>query len=108
MESEEVPELTNGEFEKFFKKEGLLFIDFFGEWCMPCVMMGPVIEDLAEEFKEEVSFAKVNIDDSPEIAQKFDVSVVPTFIILREGKVLEIISGSRTQEELGDLIKKHL
>ena len=103
-----VSELTNGEFEKFSKGEGLLFFDFFADWCMPCVMMGPIVDDLAEEFDGKVKFGKVNIDDNHEITEKIGVSSVPTFVLMKDGEVLEKISGAMSQEELGEFVKKYL
>ena len=102
-----VPELTNSEFENF-TKEGTVLIDFFAEWCMPCVMMGPVIEELIEEFKEKVKFGKVNIEDNSELASKFNVSSIPNFVLFKDGKVVEQIIGSMTQEELGNVVKENL
>ena len=59
MDNDKVPELTNGEFENFIK-EGVVLVDFFAEWCMPCVMMGPVIDELSEKFKGKVSGKEVS------------------------------------------------
>jgi thioredoxin 1 len=101
-----VPELTNGEFSTF-TKEGLVFVDFFAEWCMPCVMMGPIVEDLSEEFKDKVKFGKINIDDYGEAADKYDVSSIPTFILFKDGEPIERVTGAMNQEDLSDLIKKH-
>jgi thioredoxin 1 len=103
-----VSELTNGEFEKFSKEEGLLFIDFFTDWCMPCVMMGPIVDDLAEQFQGKVKFGKVNVEDNPEVSSKFEISSVPTFVILKDGQVLQKFSGAMSQEELEEIIKKNL
>jgi thioredoxin 1 len=103
-----VSELTNGEFESFSKDEGLLFIDFFADWCMPCVMMGPIVDDLATDFEDKVKFGKVNIDDNPEITAKFEISSVPTFVLMKEGTILEKISGALTQEELKEIIEKNI
>jgi len=103
-----VSELTNGEFESFSKESGLLFVDFFADWCMPCVMMGPIIDDLAEEFKDKIKFAKVNIEDNRDVASKFEISSIPTFVILKEGEVLDKFSGAMGQEELEEKIKKYL
>jgi thioredoxin 1 len=102
-----VPELTNGEFDLFIK-EGLVLIDFFAEWCMPCMMMGPIIEDLNEEFSEKVKFGKINIDDNSDLAQKYGVQSIPYFILFKDGKIIKEISGAITQQELGEKIKEHL
>ena len=70
-------ELTNGKFEDFIK-EGLVLVDFFADWCMPCVMMGPIIDDISEKFK-----GKVNVGDNVELAQRYDISSVPNFLIFK-------------------------
>ena len=102
-----VPELTNGEFENF-SKEGIVLIDFFAEWCMPCMMMSPIIEDLNEEFEGKVNIGKINIDDNPEISERFQVNSIPTFVLLKEGKEIERLNGALSQDELTKLIKKQL
>ena len=105
--NDKVPELTNGEFDEFIKK-GVVFIDFFADWCMPCLMMAPVIDDVSENFKEKVKFGKVNVEDNQEIARKFNVSSIPNFIILKNGKVVENFVGGISEEELEKRLKKHL
>ena len=106
MASDNVPELTNGEFEDFIKK-GIVLIDFFAEWCMPCVMMGPVIDDLSEKLKGKVKFGKVNYEDNQKIAQKFDVSSFPTFIVFKDGKEVERLIGAMAEDEFEEKLKKH-
>jgi thioredoxin 1 len=107
MMTEIVPELTNGEFEAF-SKEGTVLIDFFAEWCMPCMMMSPIIEDLNEEFNNKINIGKINVEDNQKIAEKFEVNSIPTFIILKNGKEVERMNGALTQDELEDLIKRHI
>ena len=102
-----VPELTNGEFEDFIK-EGTVLIDFFAEWCMPCVMMAPILEDLSGEFSDKAKIGKVNIDDNQAIAQKFEVTSIPTFIVFKDGKNVEQFVGGKSQDELSEIINKHL
>ena len=105
--NEEVPELTNGEFEKFVK-EGVVLIDFFTEWCMPCLMMAPVVEELAGEFRGKIKFGKVNVDDNQKIAEKFHVSSIPTFILFKEGNPIEQFVGSMAHEEFGEKLKEFI
>jgi len=102
-----VPELTNGEFESF-TKEGLVLVDFFAEWCMPCMMMSPIVEDLSEEFSGKVKFGKINIDDNSGIAEKYKVQSIPHFVILKNGSVVEEMNGAITQQEMSDIIKKYI
>ena len=105
--NEKVPELTSGEFENFIK-EGVVLIDFFADWCMPCVMMAPVLDDLCDEFHDKMKCGKVNIDDNSELATKFNISSIPNFILFKEGKMVEQVMGSMTQEELGKIIQSYL
>ena len=105
--SETIPELTNGEFDSFIK-EGLVFIDFFAEWCMPCMVMVPIIEDLKEEMEGKVKIGKLDVDSSEEIANKYNISSIPTFILFKDGKSIEQVTGTMTQEDLSTMIKKYL
>lgn len=101
----EVPELTNSEFDGF-TKEGFVFVDFFAEWCMPCVMMAPIIDELSEKFQGKIKFGKVNVDENKKIVQKFNIRSIPHFILFRNGEVLEQFTGSRPSEELEERLKK--
>ncbi|MDD5699902.1 MAG: thioredoxin [Candidatus Nanoarchaeia archaeon] len=105
MNNDKVPELTNGEFENFMK-EGVVLIDFFTEWCMPCLMMAPVVEELSEEFHGKIKFGKVNVDDNQKIAAKFRVTSVPTFILFKDGNLVKQFVGSMAQEEFGERLKQ--
>ncbi|MFA5953420.1 MAG: thioredoxin [Candidatus Pacearchaeota archaeon] len=105
--NELVPELANKEFEKFVK-QGIVLVDFFAEWCMPCVMMGPVIEDLAEEFSGKIKVGKINVDDNSELASKFNISSIPNLILFKDGKIVEQLIGARTHEEIAEVIKIYI
>ena len=105
--NDKVPELTKGEFNNFIK-EGVTLIDFFAEGCMPCVMMAPVLDDLYDEFKGKIKCAKINIDENRELAVKFNVSSIPNFVLFKDGKVVEQIIGSMTQEELSNVLRDHI
>ena len=105
MASDKVPELTNGEFDDFIKS-GTVFIDFFAEWCMPCLMMAPIIDDLSEEFKGKIKFGKVNVDESTKLAQKFEVTSIPTFVVFKDGKKIGQFVGAIPQEDFSEKLKK--
>jgi thioredoxin 1 len=99
--NDKVPELSSSvEFDDF-TKEGVVLIDFFAEWCMPCMMMSPIIDDVSEKFKGKVKFGKVNVGEGgQELAQKFNVSSIPNFTVFKDGKVAEQFVGSMTEEDL--------
>jgi len=103
--NDKVPELTNGEFDEFIKKD-VAFVDFFAEWCMPCLMMSPIIDELNEKFKGKIKFGKVNVDDNKQIAQKFNIMSIPNMIVFKNGKQVEQFIGAIGQEELETKLKK--
>ncbi|VVB82214.1 Thiol-disulfide oxidoreductase ResA [uncultured archaeon] len=102
---ESVEELNSKDFEEFTKK-GLVFIDFFAEWCMPCVMMGPVVEEVSQKFKKKIKFGKVNFGENEALSRKFNVSSIPNFVLLKDGKMIEQFVGAMDAEELEDKLKK--
>jgi thioredoxin 1 len=105
--NDRVPELTNHKFEDFIK-EGFALIDFFAEWCGPCVMMTPVIDALSEKFKGKIKFGKVNVGANTEIAQKFNVSSIPNFILFKNGKQVEQFIGSVSEEDFEEKLKRFI
>ena len=104
MANDIVPELTNGEFEGF-TKEGTVLVDFFAEWCMPCVMMAPVLDELSEKFKGKIKFGKVNVEDNQTLAGKFNVRSIPNFVLFKDGKPVENFVGSISEEDFEEKLK---
>lgn len=82
-------------------------VDFWAEWCAPCRAMEPAFEKLAENYSSQFNFAKVNVDESPELAGKFGIRSIPTLILIKEGKVTEQLVGSRPYSELARLLDAH-
>ncbi len=107
MTKEIVAELNERNFDSF-AKEGLVFVDFYAEWCMPCMMMAPIIEDIAERFYGKIKFGKVDVSESEELARKFGVSSIPSMFLLKDGEVLENFVGSMPEEELEKVLKSYL
>jgi len=102
-----VDELTNGAFNEFIK-EGVVLIDFYADWCMPCVMMGPIVDEMSEKFSGKVKFGKVNIEDNQEIARKFNVSSIPNFVVFKDGEVVKQFMGGMDEEEFEGKLKSVL
>ena len=89
-------------------KSGLVVVDFFAEWCMPCVMMGPIIEEMSEKFKGKMNFVKVNIDDNSDLANKQEVSSIPTLVVFKDGKEIDRLIGGMPAEQLEEKLKEYL
>ncbi len=102
-----VPELTKSEFEDF-TKEGFVLIDFFAEWCMPCLTMSPIIDELSEKFKGKIKFGKVDVGENQDIAQKFDVVSIPNFVLLKDQKMIDQFVGAIPAIEFEEKLQKHL
>lgn len=97
--------LTKDNFEGKTAK-GAVLVEYFAKWCGPCKMAGPVIDELAEEYKEKVMVAKVNIDGEQELAEKFGVMSVPTVVLLKDGKEVDRVIGFVGKEGYEEMIKK--
>ena len=89
-----VIDLDASNFEKQIAKDGLTLVDFWAEWCGPCKSMHPIFTRLAKKY-EHVSFARVNVDTNQNIAMKFGVQSIPTFIMFRSGKPIDKMIGAR-------------
>ena len=98
MKNEIVSEISKKEFDQEIKS-GFVLVDFFAEWCMPCVMMSPILDDLSQKFKGKVKFIKINIDDAQELAQKFNIASIPNFILFKDGKQTAQFIGAVSEEE---------
>ncbi len=85
-----------------------VFIDFYADWCMPCKMMGPVVEKLAEEYDGKVKVGKINVDEQPELAGQFGVRSIPFFAIIKDGKLVDSALGAMPKDALDKKIKKVL
>lgn len=102
-----VQELTGKEFSEFIKK-GIVLIDFHAHWCMPCVMMSPIVDEISKKFRGKIKVGKINVDENHDIAQKYAIRSIPNFIIFKDGKIVDQIVGSVSKEELEKKVKKYL
>ncbi|MBO3442929.1 MULTISPECIES: thioredoxin [Clostridia] len=87
---------------------GVVVVDFFATWCGPCKMLAPVFEELGSEMQNEARFVKVDIDQSLEIAQQFNISTVPTMMIFKDGKPVESLVGFMPKEKIKAKVQSHL
>jgi len=103
--NDKVPELSADEFDSFIS-EGLVLIDFFAEWCMPCLMMAPVLDELSEKFRGKIKFGKVNVGENQMLAQKFSVSSIPNLTLIKDKKIVEQFIGASSSEELEEKLNE--
>jgi len=86
----------------------LFLLDFWNEGCMVCKRITPMLELLAEKYVDKVKLAKINTDENPEIVDRFMIKSLPTLLFVKEGEVLERVSGVRTKTELSMIIEKNI
>lgn len=92
--------LTTENFRKeVLECEGRVMVDFWASWCGPCQMVGPIVEELAEEVKD-VKICKVNVDEQPDIAGKYNVMSIPTFILFEKGEPVKVSMGAKPKADL--------
>ena len=77
-----------------------VLLDFWASWCMPCKMLSPTIDEIAGEVEQRVKVGKVNVDEEPKLAQKFNVMSIPTLVIIKDGKVQSTSVGVRSKQEI--------
>jgi thioredoxin 1 len=85
-----------------------VLVDFFAEWCGPCKAMAPALEQVAAELKGKVKVAKLDVDQNPEVTQKYRIQAMPTLILFKDGKVVDQVVGAVPKNQLEGLIKKAL
>lgn len=85
-----------------------VFVDFWAEWCGPCRMVGPVVEELAKDYAGKVEFVKVNVDEANELAAKYNIFSIPTLILLNKGQVIAQQVGAASKESYKNMIERAL
>lgn len=99
--------ITNENFDKeVVKSKTPVLIDFYADWCGPCKMMGPVFEQLSEDFEGKVKFVKVNVDENQELAMKFEISGIPALVLAQNGQEQDRITGFLPKDALKSRINE--
>jgi thioredoxin 1 len=103
--SDQVLHLSDAEFDDTISQSNVpVLVDFGAPWCGPCRMIGPIIEELAEDYAGKVMFAKVNTDENPATAGKFDIMSIPTLLLFKDGRLIDRAVGMRPKPALKNWI----
>lgn len=100
-------ELNENEFENVIENNPIVVVDFWAEWCMPCRFYEPIFKRVAKKLGEKALFARVNVDDNPRLASRYQIMAIPTTIIFVNGKPAEKMLGLIREEQLERIIKKY-
>ena len=101
--------LSDATFDEVIKSADVpVLVDFWAEWCGPCKMVAPILDEIAQEHGEKVQITKLNVDDNPDVARRFDVMSIPTMIVFKDGEPAKRMVGARGKgqilEELSDYL----
>ena len=105
MASEHVKEFTDANFDQeVLKSEQPVLVDFWAEWCMPCRMLAPTIDKIAESYVGKVKVGKLDTDSNREVAMKYQISAIPTVILFKDGQVAQKFVGLKQEKEFQEAI----
>lgn len=99
-----VLKLNKDNFEQVKTSDKTVLLDFYADWCGPCRMVSPIVDQIAEEYPQYM-VAKVNVDDEPELAEEFGVFSIPTLVIMKNGKIVEQSAGARPKEQILSMLE---
>ena len=94
--------------KEVLESEELVLVDFWAPWCMPCRMLAPTIEEIAEEMEGKVKVCKMNVDENVQYPQEYGIMSIPTVMLFKDGQVVETMIGLQPKEEIIKTIQEHL
>ncbi|BBI92848.1 thioredoxin 1 [Serratia symbiotica str. Tucson] len=107
--SDKIIHLTDNSFDSnVLKAEGSILVDFWAEWCAPCKMIAPILDEIAEEFAGKLTITKLNIDQNPATAPKYGIRGIPTLLLFKNGEVAATKVGALSKGQLKDFLNANL
>lgn len=109
MATENVVQVTDADFkQRVVEGQGLTIVDFWAEWCAPCRMIAPILEELAQEYAGKVTIAKLNVDENPQTAARLGIRSIPTLLFFRGGERVDQVIGAVPRGVIQSKIGAHL
>jgi thioredoxin 1 len=100
--------LSEAGFDEFISNHKLCVIDFWAEWCAPCRFLEPIVEELAREYAGKAAFGKLNVDDNPRIAERYEIMSIPTLLVFKDGQPVHTIVGAMPKGALIEQLRPFL
>lgn len=101
-------EMNEENFDEVIRRNPLVVVDFWASWCGPCRIVEPIIEELAKEYSGRILFGKLNVDNNKLISLRYNIMSIPTFLVFKNGKLVDRIVGALPKKMLEREIKRHL
>ncbi len=95
--------LNKDNFDQVRNNEGISLLDFYADWCGPCRMVMPIVEEIASE-REDLLVAKINVDENPELAREFEIFSIPTLVVMKNGKIVNRANGAKPKEKILEMV----
>ena len=109
MSSDKVVVITDAEFDSsVLQSEKPVILDFWAEWCQPCKVLAPTVEEIAGEYENIIKVGKLNVDDNPTTATKYGIRGIPTLLFFKGGKVIQQVTGVKSKAEIKKIIDDNL
>ena len=107
--SEQVKHITDSSFDQdVLQSQKPVLVDFWAEWCAPCRMIAPIIDQIAGDFSSNATVVKLNVDDNTATAQRYGIKGIPTLILFSEGKEVERVVGATSKESITRMMEKYV
>jgi thioredoxin 1 len=107
-DSNAVQAVTDNDFDNVLNGGKPVFVDFWAPWCGPCRLIGPIVEELAPTYQGKAVITKMNVDDNPNVAQRYGVTSIPTLMMFKDGKLVDRMVGAAPKNALQQFIDRNL